>query len=58
MDEQPVLRLDLPLKLADGLQERLSFNVADGAADLGDDHVLVLGDPVNLVLDLVGDWGG
>ena len=45
--------------LADRLEERLAFDVADGAADL-DDHDLragVAADGADAVLDLVGDVG-
>ena len=57
VDEQHVLPGHLPLELAQRLDEGLALDVADGAADLGDDHVLVLGDAVQLALDLVGDVG-
>ena len=55
MDEQRALRRHLPLKLADGLDERLSLDVADRAADLGDDDVGLFGDAMDLFLDLVRD---
>jgi hypothetical protein len=41
---------------ARGLQERQRLDVADGAADFGDDHVDVIGSlGAHAVLDLVGD---
>ena len=45
--------------LADGLDEGLGFNVADGAADFGDHHVCVglFAHAVDEPLDLVGDVG-
>ena len=55
MDEDHVLAPDVVAELADGLQERQRLDVADGAADLGDDHVGVLGHPHDAGLDLVGD---
>ena len=43
-------------KLPDGLEEREDLDVTDGAADLGDDHVDVVGDEAaDAPLDLVGD---
>jgi hypothetical protein len=46
-------------ELADRLEERQRLDVADGAADLGDDEVDVgrLGDQRDPLLDLVGDVG-
>ena len=51
------LRPQLRVQLADRLQERQRLDVADGAADLGDDevHRLRLGDDQDPLLDLVGD---
>ena len=39
MDEQDVFLPLLGSHLPDGLEERLRFNIADRAADLGDEHV-------------------
>jgi hypothetical protein len=50
-------RPDVLAHLADGLEERQRFDVADRPADL-DDHdvrVAVAGDPRDALLDLVGD---
>ena len=45
-------------ELPDGLEERQDLDVADRAADLGDDDVDVLGgEPADAPLDLVGDVG-
>ena len=54
-----ILPAHLPAHLTDGLQEGLGFNVAHGAADLGDDHVHLLrpAHPVDPTLDLVGNVG-
>src|SRR5438105_1053598 len=42
--------------LADGFEERQALDVADRAADLGDDHVhVVVHQPPDRPLDLVGD---
>ncbi len=47
---------DVEAELPDGLEEREDLDVADGAADLGDDHVdVVAGQHVDAALDLVGD---
>ena len=43
--EEDVVAADLVADLADGLQERQRLDVADGAADLGDDDVDVVGRP-------------
>ena len=57
MDEQAVFPPDLERNLPHGLQKRLGFDVADGAADFGDDHVRARfgGKPVYKLLDFVGD---
>lgn len=56
MQEEHVVTADLVANLADGLQEGQRLDVADGAADLGDDHVHVgAGHGADAVLDLVGD---
>ena len=46
VDVQAVVLADVEGELADGFEERQPFDVADGAADLGDDHVDVVGRPV------------
>ncbi len=52
-----VLAADVLAELADGLEEGQALDVADGAADLGDEHVdaQALGQTVHAALDLVGD---
>ncbi len=56
MDEHAVLRAQVAAHFARGLHERLGFDVADGAADLGDDHIDVVGGlGAHARLDLVGD---
>ena len=57
VDVQDVRSPDVLAHLADGLEERQRLDVADGAADLDDDHVriAVLADPPDPLLDLVGD---
>src|SRR5262249_29823808 len=50
-----VLPPDVLPELADRLQEREPLDVADGAADLDDDHVGVARDLADGPLDLVGD---
>ena len=59
VDVQRVLTAHLQPHLADGLDEGLGFDVADGAADLGDHHVGVglLAHLIDKRLDLVGDVG-
>ena len=48
---------DIVLELTDGLQKRLTFDIADRTADFRDDDVSAvrLGDIVDLLLDLVRD---
>lgn len=54
--DEHVVAADLVADLADGLQERQRLDVADRAADLGDDDVDVVGrHAADAVLDLVGD---
>ena len=54
--DEDVVAADLVADLADGLQERQRLDVADRAADLGDDDVDVVGGHApDAVLDLVGD---
>jgi hypothetical protein len=56
VQEEAAVAADLVPDLADGLQERLRFNVTDGPADLGDDHVHVVAAHLqDARLDLVGD---
>ena len=61
VQEEAVLAADVVADLAGGLEERQRFDVADGAADLGDDHVgthavgVRLGHDPDARLDLVGD---
>ena len=59
MDKQTVFSADLQGDLPNGLQKRLRLNVTDGASDFGDDHIGIglLSDPVNKLLDLIGDVG-
>ena len=57
MNEQHVVPLHLPLKLADGLDERLAFNIADGAADFGDHHIRFFAHAIELFLDFISDVG-
>ncbi len=39
VDVEAVFLADVEGELADGFEERLAFDVADGAADLGDDDI-------------------
>jgi len=57
VDVHHVVAPDLVSELADRLQEGEALDVADGAADLGDDHVDVvrLRGQLDAALDLVGD---
>ena len=56
VDVQAVLLADVEGELADRLEERQPLDVADRAADLGDDHVHVVGGQLaDGGLDLVGD---
>jgi hypothetical protein len=56
MDITAVLAADIEGELANGFQKRLTFDVADCAANLGDDDVDArLSQLVDAVLDLVGD---
>ena len=41
--EHAVLGAQIAADLTRGLQERLGFDIADGATDFGDDHVDVIG---------------
>ncbi len=53
--EQRVVAAHFLAELADGLEERQRLDVADGAADLGDDHIVPGRGAPDGVLDLVGD---
>ncbi len=57
VDVEHVVAPDVFAELADGLQERQALDVADGAPDLGDEHVhlQLLAEAVHAALDLVGD---
>ena len=56
VQEEDVVAADLVADLADGLEERQRLDVADRAADLGDDDVdLGTGHTADARLDLVGD---
>ena len=57
VDEDRVVAADLLAELPDGLEERQRLDVADGAADLGDDDVVPRRGAPDGVLDLVGDVG-
>ena len=56
---QSVLLADLASDLTDGFQKRLTLDVADSAADFGDDNIRVgfFADRVDEPLDFVGDVG-
>ena len=56
MDVADVVAADVEAELPDRLEEREDLDVADRAADLGDDHVDVVGGQTgDAALDLVGD---
>ena len=57
MNEQAVFGANLQRDLAHGLHKGLRFDIADGAADLGDHHIGIglPAHPVYKFLDLVGD---
>ena len=56
MDVADVVQAHVEAELPYGLEEREDLDVADGAADLGDEHVdVVVGQQVDATLDLVGD---
>ena len=59
MDEQAVGRARLQRDLPHGLHKGLGLDIADGAADLRNNHVSIglLAYPVDEFLDLVGDMG-
>ena len=54
--EHAVVGTQVATHFACGLEERLRFDIADGAADLGDDHVDVIGGlGTHAGLDFIGD---
>ena len=55
VQEGHVLAAGVVLELAERLEERQAFDVAGGAADLGDEHVDAFAALEDAVLDLVGD---
>src|SRR5271167_407621 len=55
MHIEHVLTPQVPAKLPDRLQERQTFDIADGPADLDNTDVAALGRKLNPPLDLVGD---
>ncbi len=55
VDADGILAPEVVSKLADGLDERKRFDVADGAADLTDDEVDIVGIGEREFLDRVGD---
>ena len=57
VDVDGVAAAELQAELADGLEEGQRLDVADRAADLDDDDVVLAGDPAHGLLDLVGDVG-
>ena len=50
-----VLSADVIADLTNGLEEWQTLDVADGPADLGDDHVDLVGQLEDALLDLIGD---
>ncbi len=56
MDIQAVFLANIERKLADRFQERLAFDIADRAADFGDDDInIAIAELVNDALDFVRD---
>ena len=57
MNQNRVFFADFMLKLTDGLQERLAFDIADRAADFDDGNscLFIRKIPVKTALDLIGD---
>ena len=55
MDEQAVFIAQFDPHLAYGLQERLRFDITDGAADFNQGHVMPFAAQANHSLDLIGD---
>ncbi|KAF5027940.1 hypothetical protein DSECCO2_664250 [anaerobic digester metagenome] len=59
MDIEHIFRSDFPFHLANGLQERQGFDIADGAADLGDHHIgiAVFAGTDDPFFDFIGNMG-
>src|SRR3989442_15714842 len=57
MNEERIVAADFLAELPDRFEERQRLDVADRAADLGDDHVVIGREPPDRALDLVGDVG-
>ncbi len=57
MDEQRLRAPEFVTELADRFEERQAFDVADGAADLGEDEVDAVVAGGDELFDLVGDVG-
>ena len=57
MNVDHVFLAHVGFELADRLEERKAFDVADGAADLDDHHVDIAGHQLDAALDFVGDVG-
>ena len=57
MNKKAVFPADFEGDLPDSLNKRLGLNIADRAANLGNDHIRVgfLTDTVNKFLDLIGN---
>ena len=55
VNEDRVLAADVVAELTDGFEERQRLDVADRAADLDDDDVVLRRDAADRRLDLVGD---
>ena len=53
VQEEAVVAADVVAHLAGGLEERQRLDVADGAADLGDDDVDVRGRPIARIRSLI-----
>ena len=59
MNKETVFLADFKRDLSYRLKKRLALDIADCAADLGDNHICVclFTYTVNKILDLVGDMG-
>ncbi len=57
MKEEHILPTEIVAQLADSLKKREALNIADGAADLGDDHIdsTLLRSPLHSPFDLIGN---
>ena len=57
MDENGIFMSNLMLKLTNGFQKRLTFNVTDRSADFNDCnmHIIVLVIPVKTAFNLIGN---